>query len=67
MAGVGCLSRGVAISHPKNGHATGRCYAHGRVDVYSYDDVVGFRPTAHVANFGEGCADACGGGRYALP
>jgi hypothetical protein len=43
-----------------------RCCAHGRVKVFSNDDVFGFRPTANVENLGEGCVDACGGGRRAL-
>jgi hypothetical protein len=37
-----------------------------RVDVLASDDVAAFRPTARVANLGELCAYACGGGRRAF-
>jgi hypothetical protein len=44
-----------------------RYCAHGRVDVLASHDVACFQPTSHVANLGEGCTDACDGGRRAFP
>jgi hypothetical protein len=55
------------VWRPSEEQPGNRCGAHGRVDLLANGEVAGFRPISHVANLGEGCADACGGGRCAFP
>jgi hypothetical protein len=46
---------------------SGRCWGHGRVNVFSFGHGAAFGPATHVFDNGEGGADAAGSGRGPFP